>query len=327
MRRRIMFGEKKYIFNKETLSYEVAHSSVKTRVLRFCIFFTISVVLFFGYYFIYTRVLELKTPKTAILEKRNKELLSNLEVINQKLEEDNKTLLEIQMRDNIVYRPIFGMDEISSDVRNAGFGGVDRYSFLENFDNSDFLISSAMKFDILSKKAYIQSRSFDDISILAKRAGDMASCIPTIFPVKPVSHNHMSSSFGYRSDPFTGFARMHTGIDISGPSSEPIYATGDGIIIDVSYNFFGYGNNVIIDHGFGYKTRYAHLKEASVKLGQIVKRGEQIGKMGSTGRSKGTHLHYEVIYKDHPVNPWNYFNNDMTPEEYQKLIIAGKSKG
>ncbi|MDD2292737.1 MAG: M23 family metallopeptidase [Bacteroidales bacterium] len=322
-----MFGEKKYIFNKETLSYEVANVSVKGRLIRTLAFIAVSVGVFLGYYLLYTRVLGLETPKAVILERKNKELLSNMEAFNQKMDENDRILLEIQMRDNIVYRPIFGMDEIPSDIRNAGFGGVDRYDYLEHYENSDFLVASAMRFDILSKKAYIQSRSFDDVSILAKRAGDMASCIPTIFPVMPVVHNHLSSSFGYRTDPFTGFAKMHTGIDISGPNSEPIYATGDGIVVDVSYNFFGYGNNVIIDHGFGYKTRYAHLKEATVKLGQMVKRGEQIGKMGSTGRSKGTHLHYEVIYKDRPINPWNYFNNDMTSEEYQKLIISGKSKG
>ncbi|MDD2595174.1 MAG: M23 family metallopeptidase [Bacteroidales bacterium] len=322
-----MFRKNQYVFNKETLSYEAAKTPVKTRLLRVSIVVVLGLALFIGCYYVQTNVLGKESIKSLILENRNAELLSKLEMLNQKLDEENNILLEIQMRDNIVYRPIFGMDEISAEVRNAGFGGVDRYSHLEQFKDADIIISSVMKMDILAKKAYIQSRSFDEVSILAKRAGDMASCVPTIYPVSTASRNRMSSSFGYRSDPFLGNMRMHSGIDISGLSGEPIYATGDGMVTDIVTSFLGYGNYVIIDHGFGYKTRYAHLKESTVKLGQIVSRGDQIGKMGNSGRSKGTHLHYEVIYKGKPVNPWNYFTTDLTPDEYQEMIENGKTRG
>jgi murein DD-endopeptidase MepM/ murein hydrolase activator NlpD len=119
---------------------------------------------------------------------------------------------------------------------------------------------------------------------------------------------------------------MHKGVDISGKTGEPIYATGDGLVVEVCYKFFGYGNQVIVDHGFGYKTRYAHLHQATVKPGQRVRRGEQVGKMGTTGRSKGVHLHYEVIYKGKAVNPCNYFDHEISPEEYQSMILAGKDR-
>lgn len=321
-----MSGKKQYIFNEETLSYEVVRPTVKGRLLRCCAVLGLGLICFFAYFWLYSEVLLLKTPKTMILESRNQELLSQIKGLNQKLDEKHRTLMEIEMRDNIVYRPIFGMEEIPSEVRDAGFGGVDRYSHLEHFEHSDILISSAMRLDILSKKASVQSRSFDEVSLLAKRAGDMASCVPSIFPVSTHPRNRLGSRFGYRSDPFTGSIRMHKGVDISGKRGEPIYATGDGIVVEVCYNFFGYGNQVIVDHGFGYKTRYAHLHEATVKRGQRVIRGDQVGKMGTTGRSKGVHLHYEVIYKGKAVNPCNYFDHEISPEEYQSMILAGKDR-
>ncbi len=321
-----MLGKKQYIFNKETLSYEVVKTTLKSRLLRFSVVLALGFICFAAYFWLYSDVLSLKTPKTMILESRNQELLSQIKSLNQKLDEGHRILNEIEMRDNIVYRPIFGMEEISSEVRDAGFGGVDRYSHLKHFEHSDLLISSAMRLDILSKKAAVQSRSFDEVSLLAKRAGDMASCVPSIFPVSTHPRNSLGSRFGYRSDPFTKGIRMHKGVDISGKTGEPIYATGDGIVVEVSYNFFGYGNQVIVDHGFGYKTRYAHLHQATVKPGQRVTRGEQVGKMGTTGRSKGVHLHYEVIYQGKAVNPCNYFDHEISPEEYQSMILAGKDR-
>jgi hypothetical protein len=321
-----MLGKKQYIFNEETLSYEVVKPTLKSRLLRCCVVLGLGFICFFAYFWLYSEALLLKTPKTIILESRNQELLSQIKGLNQKIEEEHRTLMEIEMRDNIVYRPIFGMEEIPSEVRDAGFGGVDRYSHLKHFEHSDILISSAMRLDILSKKATVQSRSFDEVSLLAKRAGDMASCVPSIFPVSTNSRNSLGSRFGYRSDPFTKGIRMHKGVDISGKTGEPIYATGDGIVVEVCYNFFGYGNQVVVDHGFGYKTRYAHLHQATVKPGQRVSRGEQVGKMGTTGRSKGVHLHYEVIYKGKAVNPCNYFDHEISPEEYQSMILAGKDR-
>jgi murein DD-endopeptidase MepM/ murein hydrolase activator NlpD len=186
-----------------------------------------------------------------------------------------------------------------------------------------------MNLDQLYKKAFIQSRSFDEVSQLAKNADEMALCVPAIPPVNIASKRiRFSSTFGYRPDPFNGAYRMHTGVDISGPVGEPIYSTGNGKVTEIGFDFFGYGNYIIIDHGFGYKTRYAHLKSSLITMGRSVKRGEQIAIMGNTGRSKGPHIHYEVIYRNRPVNPLNYYNRDIESDAFLALVSpASQSKG
>lgn len=316
-----MTKNKKYKFNHETLAYEIHKIPARVRLSRGFFMFMMSVVLSLGYYYIYTEYFKLETPKLLSLKRSNEELASSLELVNKRFESLNKSLYALQMRDNYVYRPIFGMDEIPEDVRNAGFGGTDRYSYLQNFEKSGILSRTAFNLDVLYKKAYVQSRSFDDLAQLARNADEMTLCVPAIPPVNIASSRiRYSSSFGYRRDPFHGDFRMHNGIDLSGPTGEHIYATGNGKVVEVGHDFFGYGNFVIIDHGFGYKTRYAHLKEANVTVGRIVKRGEVIGFMGNTGRSKGPHLHYEVIFKGRTVNPLNYYNRDVDEEGFLALI-------
>ena len=227
----------------------------------------------------------------------------------------------MQMRDDDIYRSIFGMHEIPAEVRNAGFGGVNRYEHLEVVDNDGLLINTVVRLDVLTKKTFVQSKSFDEVEQLSKRAGDMASCIPAIPPVVPDKKIYrLSSRFGYRSDPFSGKTKRHSGVDFALKPGNPIYATGDGVVEKVSFEFFGYGNSVVINHGFGYKTRYAHLKSIGVVEGMKVKRGECIGESGNSGRSSGPHLHYEVIYKDKHVNPSNYYDLTITPEEYATMV-------
>lgn len=316
-----MTKNKKYKFNHETLAYEIHKIPARVRLSRGFFMFMMSVVLSLGYYYIYTEYFKLETPKLLSLKRSNEELASSLELVNKRFESLNKSLYALQMRDNYVYRPIFGMDEIPEDVRNAGFGGTDRYSYLQNFEKSGILSRTAFNLDVLYKKAYVQSRSFDDLAQLARNADEMTLCVPAIPPVNIASSRiRYSSSFGYRRDPFHGDFRMHNGIDLSGPTGEHIYATGNGKVVEVGHDFFGYGNFVMIDHGFGYKTRYAHLKEANVTVGRMVKRGEVIGFMGNTGRSKGPHLHYEVIFKGRTVNPLNYYNRDVDEEGFLALI-------
>ena len=174
---------------------------------------------------------------------------------------------------------------------------------------------------MLLKKTYVQSKSFDEVAQLSRRAGEMASCIPAIPPMNPDTKKYrFSSSFGYRKDPFTGRSKRHTGVDFAMKPGIPIYATGDGVVESVKFELFGYGNQVVINHGFGYKTRYAHLKSVGVGEGMKVKRGECIGLSGNSGRSSGPHLHYEVLYKDNYVNPANYFDLSITPEEYGTMV-------
>lgn len=312
-----MAKKKRYIFNPRTLIYEVERRSRRSRVLKSLALFASSLGLAVVYFWIYTSVLGLELPKTLLLKKNNAELVSRAEVLNRQLDRYDNILNDLQMRDDGIYRSIFGMNEIPGEVRNAGFGGINRYSHY----SSGLLKSTAVRLDVLTKKTYIQSKSFDEIAHLSKRAGDMASCIPAIPPVVPdPSIYRLSSRFGYRADPFTGRTRNHTGVDFAMKPGNPIYATGDGVVTNVKFELFGYGNQVVIDHGFGYKTRYAHLKTIGVAEGMKVKRGECIGISGNSGRSSGPHLHYEVIYKDRHVNPANYYDLTITPEEYATMV-------
>ena len=312
---------KKYVFNPKTLSYEVKKRSRSSRALRTVTMFVMSLGMAMLYFWLYTGVFGMELPKTILLKKTNAQWHSRVEVLNRQLDGYDKALTSLQMRDDDIYRAIFGMHEIPSEVRNAGFGGVNRYSHYDGLGHSAQLKTTAMRLDILTKKTYVQSRSFDEVAQLSKRAGDMASCIPAIPPVVPDrSIYRLSSSFGFRSDPFTGRSKRHTGVDFALKPGNPIYATGDGVVEKVKFEFFGYGNQVLIDHGFGYKTRYAHMKSINVVEGMKVKRGECIGESGNSGRSSGPHLHYEVLYKDKHINPANYFDLTITPEEYATMV-------
>ena len=322
-----MNKEIKYIYNAENCSYDLYHPSRLRKWMKVGVVVLLGMFFFFSYFHVCNNILKKDTIKTAILEKKNKVLLDQIDQINTKMSEQSVRLGQLQERDNYVYRPVFGMDEIPQSVRNAGFGGVDRYSHLNKFINADFIIASENKMDILIKKAYVQSLSFDDVQSLSARAGDMANCVPTIYPVVPTNKMRLSSSFGYRSDPLKGSIKFHSGIDIAGPKGTEIYSTGDGVVIRVKYNYYGYGNVVEIDHGFGYVTRYGHLLSASVVEGQRVHRGDVVGKLGNSGRSTGPHLHYEVIYKNKAVNPWNFFSNDVTLDEYMDLVEKSKTRG
>ena len=273
------------------------------------------------YFWIYTSVLGFELPNTALLKKKNAEWSSKREVLNSQLDRYEEDLEVLQMRDDDIYRSIFGMNEIPQEVRNAGFGGVNRYERYDLIDNDGLLKKTAMRLDVLTKKTYVQCRSFDEVALLSKRAGDMALCIPAIPPINPDRRKYkLSSVYGYRSDPMSGRRTMHKGVDFAMKPGNPVYATGDGVVESVSFEFFGYGNSLLIDHGFGYKTRYAHMKSIGVVEGMKVKRGECVGQSGNSGKSSGPHLHYEVIYKGNPVNPYNFYDLDMTPEEYATMV-------
>ncbi len=316
-----MSKNRKYRFNTSTLEYEVEKRSRMSRLFKSAAVFVSSLGLAVLYFWIYTSVLGLELPKTALLKKKNAEWCSRMELMNRQLDEYDDALTSLQMRDDDIYRSIFGMHEIPGEVRNAGFGGVNRYAHYEGMDGNGLLKNTAVRLDVLTKKTYVQSKSFDEVAQLSKRAGDMASCIPAIPPVNPDKRKYrLSSGFGFRSDPFTGRSKRHTGVDFALDPGNPVYATGDGVVESVKFEFFGYGNQVVIDHGFGYKTRYAHLKNIGVVEGMKVKRGECIGESGNSGRSSGPHLHYEVLYKDRHVNPANYYDLSITPEEYSVMV-------
>ena len=290
-------------------------------ILKLLTFLGITLVLSFLYFWIYTSVFGFDSPKMALLKKKNAELISRVEVLNHQLDRHDEQLEALQMRDDGIYRSIFGMNSIPLEVRNAGFGGVNRYSHFDDVDSDGLLKKAAIRLDILSKKTCVQSKSFDEISQLSRRAGEMASCIPAIPPMCPDRERfRVSSSFGYRSDPFSKRTTRHTGVDFAMKPGNLLYATGDGIVESVKFELWGYGNQVVIDHGFGYKTRYAHMSTIAVAEGMKIKRGECIGLSGNSGKSSGPHLHYEVIYKGAHVNPANYYDLDITVNEYETMV-------
>ena len=255
-------------------------------------------------------------PKTAILRKKNAKLTSKVALLNRQLEQHNENLYALQVRDDGIYRSIFGMNAIPDEVRNSGFSGINRYS---EYDGS--LKDVAQKLDRLMKKTYIQSKSFDEVSLLSKRMEEMVMCIPAIPPMVPDDSKYrFSSPFGWRFHPIYHTQKMHTGVDLVMDSGTPLYATGDGVVHTVKSEATGYGRQIVIDHGFGYKTRYAHMQEVILKVGTPVKRGDCVGLSGNTGSSTGAHLHYEVLYKNNQVNPANYYDLSMTPEEYMTMI-------
>ncbi|MDE6148326.1 MAG: M23 family metallopeptidase [Bacteroidales bacterium] len=291
------------------------------RVRKTAFLFVVSLFMSALYLHIYVSVLGLELPKTAVLKRQNAEWCSRIEVLDRHLDDYDATLEALQMRDDDIYRSIFGMNTIPCEVRNAGFGGVNRYSHYDEVDRSGLLKKTAVRLDVLTKKSYVQSKSFDEVAKLSRRAGEMALCIPAIPPVDPDPGKYrISSTFGYRSDPFNGRSTRHTGVDFAMKTGNPVYATGDGVVETVKFEFFGYGNQVVVNHGFGYKTRYAHMKSIGVVEGMKVKRGECLGLSGNSGRSSGAHLHYEVLYKGSHVNPANYYDLSVTPEEYAVMV-------
>ena len=318
---RDMAKSKQYVFNSETLSYEVKKRSSLAGLMRTLLLIGGSVCLAVFYMWIYTSVLGNELPKTVLLKKKNDAWRSKAEVLHSRLKEYDRELTALQHRDNDIYRSIFGMNEISLDVRNAGFGGVNRYSHYDEVDPQGILKGAAEKMDVLLKKSYVQSVSYDEISDLSKRAGEMAACVPAIPPMNPDPEAfRVSSSFGYRKDPFTKRSQKHNGVDFAMKSGTPLYVTGDGVVESVKYQLFGYGHHVVVNHGFGYKTKYAHMGTITVAEGMKLKRGECIGMSGNTGKSSGPHLHYEVLYKGVHVNPANYYDLSVTQEEYASMV-------
>lgn len=317
-----MFGEKKYIFNEQTKSYEIDRRSTRAALYRTGAVLLAGLACFLLFFFLSSRVWHLATPKERWMARRNRVLTEQLMLLSNRTEDQYAALLDLSRRDNLIYRPVFGMEELGNDVREAPLGGEDRYETYLGLDHQFLMMLAARRVDQLTRMAYVQSRSFDDVKIYSARAGDMASCIPSIYPVNPKTVQ-LTSPFGARFHPIRQEIVFHEGVDLAGPAGQDVYATGDGVVESTEVNFSGYGNVIVIDHGFGYKTRYAHLQEIKVIAGQIVIRGDKIGKLGSSGLSTGPHLHYEVLYRGVQVNPWNFLNPDISPEEYAKTVRNG----
>ncbi len=310
----------KFYYDKKSLSYKEIKLSIKNRFLNFISFVLAS--FFFGliclFVLISTPIVNTPTELTQARELNNYKL--QFDLLAKKLDQLEIVLENIEERDNNIYRVLFEANPIDDDIRKAGFGGVNRYASLEGYENSQLVIETTKKIDILTKQLVIQSKSLDDIEKLVKEKEQMLAAIPSIQPIKNNDLSRIASGFGMRTDPFDKSRKMHKGMDFSAPRNSPVYAASNGKIVRADSRSIGYGKHIRIDHGYGFITLYAHLNSYNVKRGQTVKKGDIIGFVGNTGRSKGLHLHYEVIKDGKSVNPVNYFYGSLTPEEFDEVL-------
>jgi len=315
----------KYKYNPRTVSYEKVELTWKDKFMRFLTYFAATLVLAVLYNLIFSAFFD--TPKEKELMRENNQLELQYEMLNEQFDRVEKVLKDLQERDNNIYRVIFETEPIPSSVRQAGYGGSDRYEDLRSMENSDLIIKTNQRLDKLSKQLYVQSKSYDEIISLAKNKEKMLSSIPAIMPVSNKDLTRTASGYGWRIHPIYKIRKFHEGMDFTAPTGTEVYATGDGVVEVVKSSKRGYGKRVVIDHGFGYKTRYAHLNEFNVRRGQEVKRGEVIGYVGSSGLSVAPHLHYEVMKANNTVNPVDYYFNDLTPKQYEKMIFISSNSG
>ena len=311
-------ARKKYIYNPQTLDYEEYTPSFGKRLRSFCLFVFVAGLI--GIVSVTIIENNIGSPKERMQAREIEFLQFQYEVLNNKIGKIDHVLDELQDRDDNIYRMIFEAEPIPSSVREAGYGGADRYVTLDGYENSEIVKATSKKIDILESQLNVQVKSFDEVYEMAANKADMLKHIPAIMPVRDVELQRISSYFGHRTDPFYKIQKFHSGIDFAAPVGTKIYCTGDGVVEQVVLGNNGYGNYIVIDHGYGYKTRYAHLKKALVKKGQKVSRGENIALMGNTGKSTAPHLHYEVIKNEKPINPVDFFFNDLTPEEYEQIL-------
>lgn len=308
----------KYRFNTKSLTYEKVTTSWRERIFRVLsylatgsVFAAITIILAYKF---------LDSPKEKQLIREIDQLRLQYDLMNSKMTQVAEVLKDLQDRDNNIYRVIFEAEPIPDDIRQAGFGGVDKYKKLEGYENSDIVVETWKKVDKLVKQLYIQSKSFDEVIRLAKSKEQMLQSIPAIMPIDNRKLRHQPGGFGWRTHPIYKTQEFHPGMDFAVPEGTPIYSTGDGVVERADNMAQGYGNHVVINHSFGYQTLYAHMSKIAAKVGQKVLRGQLIGYVGSTGLSTAPHVHYEVFKNGERVNPINFYYNDLSPEQYKALV-------
>jgi murein DD-endopeptidase MepM/ murein hydrolase activator NlpD len=309
----------KYYYDSENLAYKRILPKKRKKFAYIMLFLLSSALFGFLSFFLLVNTSYFETPKDKIQAREIEALKLNYTVLNKKLDLMDDVLEAIENRDNNIYRIYFNSTPISEEERKAGFGGVNRYKDLQGFNNSDLIQNTTRRVDVLTKELVIQSKSLDEIVALAKQKEKLLAAIPAIQPVKNEDLKQMASGFGYRSDPFTKIRKFHYGMDFTARTGTPIYATGDGLVNKADASLSGYGNHIQIQHGYGYKTLYAHLSKFKCRPGQRVKRGDIIGYVGSTGRSQAPHLHYEVFKNGERVNPLNFYYGSISAKEYIEI--------
>jgi hypothetical protein len=314
--------EQKYRFNPQTLNFERIRITGWQRVKRTALALTPGLLL--GLAGIGIAYQFIDSPKEASMRREIQQMQVQYELLNKEMDDVERVLADVRRRDDNVYRVIFEADPIPSEVRQAGFGGANRYRDLEGYASSDMIISTRRRLDQLTSQLYVQSVSFDEVAQLTLKKQEMLASIPSVQPI-PTDHTEISSGFGERLHPIHKIVKMHAGMDFTSPVGTEIHATGDGVVEFADYATNGYGIHVVLDHGFDYKTLYGHMDRLNVQRGQRVKRGDVIGRVGNTGLSSGPHLHYEVHKNGVPIDPANFFFNDLTPEQYARMLELSRN--
>lgn len=313
-----------FLYNPKTLTYERVYPSFKQKMFGVIRHLSIGIVIGVGLFFGITYLFE--SPLEKQLRKENKLLQTQYEVLSLRLNSALEVLDDIQERDENLYRAIFQAESIPISVRKSGFGGVDRYEHLTSLSNPDLVISTTRKMDMLSKQLYVQSNSLNELVDIGKSQEERLKCIPAIQPVSNKDLTRLASGYGMRIDPIYRTPKFHAGMDFTAKKGTDVYATGNGKITFAGWRQ-GYGNCIIVNHGFGYETLYGHLDKIKTRVGKTVTRGEIIGTVGNTGKSTGNHLHYEVMVRGKNDNPAKYYFMDLTPEEYERMIQLAESRG
>lgn len=316
-----MSARRKYIFNTETLTYETGREPGWAVVLRRMLFAACSVCAGLGLFYLCVDKIGVPLPKVEAARAQNAEWRSRIEAMNRRLDNDQIVMSGLNLRSENIYRSIFGMNGLPDDLQLMDIGGVNRYAYLETVSQENPLRKTAVRLDRMAAGLYMQSKSLDEISLQAKNAGEMMSCIPAIAPINPIPGTfRFTSPFGYRADPISGRRKLHKGVDFAMKQGNPVYATGDGVVETVRIQIKGYGKELVINHGFGYKTRYAHLSDIIVTEGMKVKRGDMVAHTGNSGKSTAPHLHYEVLFKGQQINPSNFYDLNIDSQEYASMV-------
>lgn len=308
----------KYYFNTHSLRFEKLVTPLRVKLLKVFAFIataivTAGIIVLIAFQYI-------DSPKTVMLEQQNAELKDNYALVQQRLNTLQQEMDELLNRDNNIYRSIFESSPIPDSARLKAMAQLKEVQLVRSLGETDLIKSISSQLNRLTMLATYQQKSFNTIESMVKNKEKLLAAIPAIQPVSDKDLTRIASGFGTRIDPVYKVPKFHAGLDFTAPVGTPIYATADGVIAEAGYNAGGYGNRVVINHGFGYETLYGHMYRVKARVGQKIKRGEVIGYVGSTGKSTGPHCHYEVHKNDLPVDPVYYFYNDLTPEQYDRLL-------
>lgn len=308
----------KYYYNTHTLRYEKLEVPLRVRLLQLIGFIAASIVTGLLIFVITFRYID--SPKEKYLRQQNEDLVANYSVFMERLKQLELKMDEIENRDNTVYRSIFEAKPVPDSARVKDIELKNEVQLVKSMGESDLVKSIAGQLNNIALRSAYQMKSFDEIANLVKNKEKLIAATPSIQPVSNKNLNRIASGFGYRIDPIYKDRRAHLGLDFSAPMGTPIYATADGKVVDAGFNTGGYGNRVVINHGFGYETLYGHMVRIKARVGEMVKRGEVIGYVGNTGKSTAPHCHYEVHKRGIPVDPIYYFYNDLTPAQFDRIL-------